>query len=252
MQYRLLTLMFLFLTHYSFAQDQLDTLRRKDANGWEFLQIRNFKKVFTEGNLHNGVREGVWTEYWPTEYPSTMTSYSNGKMEGTKIGVDGIGRVQYIENYKNEKLEGPRKVFDPERAGRMVETSYYSDGKKHGNYTKWYGNGQVQETGAYVYDVRDGVSTWYNESGVKSVEYSYRDGKLDGNASTYYGNGKVSAYGRYTNNLQTGEWKEYAENGSLQADGMYKDGEKDGAWKEYDKEGKLVKTVTYKNGVAKN
>lgn len=250
MRYSLFTLVFLFLVHSSFAQ-QADTIRRKDADGWEFIQIRNFKVVVMEGNLHNGIKEGVWSEYWPNEYPSSITSYMNGQMQGMKVGFDGVGRIEYIENYKNDKLEGPRKVYDPQRGGRLVELTYYSDGKKHGNYTKWYENGKIQENGVYVYDVRDGVSNWYFENGNKSVEYSYRDGKLDGNASTYYDNGKVSAYGMYINNMQTGEWKEYYENGNMKAEGIFKNGEKDGQWKEYDQEGKLVKTVTYKKGEIK-
>jgi antitoxin component YwqK of YwqJK toxin-antitoxin module len=250
MQYRLLTLTFLFLANYSFAQ-QSDTLRRKDANGWEFVQMRNFKQVVLEGNLHNGVKEGVWTDYWPTEYPHTVTSYVNGKKEGMSIGMDGMGRIEYIENYKDNKLEGPKKVYDPQRAGRRNEVAYYSEGKKHGNYTKWYENTRVQQTGNYVYDQRDGLSTWYFENGNKSVEYNYRNGKLDGNASTFFENGKVSAYGNYTNDKQTGEWKEYYESGNMQAEGMYKDGEKEGPWKQYDTDGKLVKTVTYKQGEIK-
>ena len=232
-----------------FAQ-QNDTLRRKDPNGWEFIQVRAYNVVRLEGYLHNGIKEGVWSDFHPMGFPSGTTSYLHGKKNGMAMKITGAGMVEALENYKDDKLEGPVRVYNPEGMG-LLEESYYSDGKKHGNFTKWYKNGRKQETGVFSNDIRQGKSTWYFENGSMAAEYNYTDGQIEGDAATYYPNGKVSASGKYNKGLETGLWKEYYENGNLKAEGNYVNGEKEGIWKNYDENGKFTKNSKYVKGELK-
>lgn len=232
------------------AQKPNDTLRRKDANGWDFIQIRSYNLLMAEGYSFNGMKEGVWTEYHTTSYPASTTTYLHGKKDGLAMKISGSGNVQSIENYKDDKLEGPYRAYNNEGVG-ILEESYYSEGKKHGGYTKWYPNGKKQESGTYRYDKREGKSIWYYESGSLAAEYHYADSEIDGDVSTYYKNGKLSAFGPYKNGKQTGNWKEYYENGNLKAEGNYTNGDKEGQWKNYDDKGMFTKNTTYSKGEIK-
>jgi antitoxin component YwqK of YwqJK toxin-antitoxin module len=227
-----------------------DTLRRKDVNGWEFVQVRSYNKVVAEGYLSNGQKEGVWTEFHPTFYPSSTTTYLHGKKDGVAMSISAAGQVLSVENYKGDKREGPYRLFNSEGTG-VLEEAYYSEGQKHGAYTKWYPNGNKQETGTYRYDKREGKSLWYYENGSLAADYNYTEGEIDGDVSTFYKGGKLSAYGPYKKGEQTGTWKEYYENGNLKAEGQYKDGNKEGEWKNYDEKGKPIKSTTYIKGETK-
>lgn len=226
---------------------KVDTLRRNDPGGWEFVQVRAGDYVMAEGKYLNGRREGVWTEFWESKLPHYVTSYSKGLRNGVHLDIRKSGQVEKIENYSNDKLDGPMRHFTPAAGGGIVEEIYFSEGEHSGSFTKWYPSGRMQEQSNFNHDQRDGKTTYFKESGVKVAEYNYNRGKLDGDAALYSDNGKVKEFGRYSNDMQTGLWKEYDDDGKLLAEGQYKNGEKNGPWKEYGADGK-VKTVNYKMG----
>ena len=230
----------------------LDTIRRKDAGGWEFMQVRlpDHKTVYSEGSLHNGIKEGAWTTYWETGFPKTITCYTEGKKNGSYIETDPGGAIVKLINYKNDKLEGPSRTYMSR--GSMTEESYYSNGEKNGMCFKYYANRNKQQETNYVNGYPDGLATWYFESGQKMIEYSYVNGKISGNSTTYYENGKVREMGEYKDDKQTGIWKEFFENGLERGEGMYNaDGEKEGTWKQFDIEGKPTTAIKYHKGEAK-
>ena len=249
MLYKYCLILLAFSLSLSATAQQNDTLRRKDGDGRYFVQIRSFGLVTDEGYLQNNIPDGIWTKYWHTYFPREITTYKMGKKNGSRILVAVTGDIEAVENYKNDALDGPMRVYNGE--GKILEEALYSGGKKHGPYTKWYPNGKKQEESSYVNDKRDGNGIWYHNNGEKAAEYTYRNDVIDGNAVTYFKNGKVSQHGLYKNGKQVDTWKEYYENGNLKAEGKCVDGEKEGPWKEYDAEGKLTRTVTYKNGEPK-
>ena len=83
---------FLFFSNTLFAQAD-DTVRRTDPNGWEFLRVMRNRPVVAEGALHNGVREGVWTEYWENKVPHYVTTYAAGKKEGMYMDMRRNGAI---------------------------------------------------------------------------------------------------------------------------------------------------------------
>jgi len=232
-----------------------DTMRRKDANNWEFIQVRmpgmsNMpnKQLLSEGTLHNGVLEGGWVEYWETGSPRLVTYYTNGKKNGICITGDPTGSLEQMESYRDDKLEGPSRLYIP-HTGMLLEETYYSEGLKHGQHTKWYQDHTLQEQANYVNGKLEGAAIWNYDDGKKSVEYNYHNGMLDGSAAVYFRSGMASEMGQYVNNMQSGHWKEFQQNGNLKEEGEYVNGEKDGIWKEYDEQGNFVKNIKYKKGV---
>src|SRR5688500_4223976 len=91
---------------------QQDTIKRSDADGREFLQITVNGVVHEEGYTINGRTDGIWTTYYPWGYPKTITSYKNGKKNGMHIQTTERGNAAFLENYQNDLLEGPRRVYN--------------------------------------------------------------------------------------------------------------------------------------------
>jgi antitoxin component YwqK of YwqJK toxin-antitoxin module len=223
-----------------------DTLRRKEADGWEFIQVHGNGTILDEGYARNGVREGAWNSYWDNGFPHYITTYRAGARTGLHLIIGRDGSTEVLEYYQNNKLEGPRRIYT--RGSMIQEEAYYSDGIKHGRYTAWYPNGRKKEESLFANDRKDGKSVWYFENGNKAAEYTYRNGIIDGEVSAYHENGKVSEYGLYRNGEQTGLWKEFYPSGALKAEGQYVKGQKEGPWKEYADGSQTARTVRYKNG----
>ena len=236
----------------SFTKAQkLDTLRRKDVDGMEFFQVKRNGLAITEGYLLKGANEGTWVNYWETNgFPNIITNYRNSKLNGIRMQINQQGYTESIENYKDDLLDGPKRVY---QSGTqfLTEEINYKEGRKHGLYKRNYSNGKVQEESNYKNGERDGKATWYFETGDKTAEYHYKNGAIDGEVAFYFKNGKVSEFGLYANGEQNGNWKEFFESGAMKAEGKYINGKKEGAWKEYDESGKVVKTRIYKNGETK-
>lgn len=233
-----------------------DTIRRKDADNWEFVQVkmpgkmvdRNSNEgVIAEGSFHNGLLDGTWMDYWDNQTLHQITYYSKGKKNGVSVSFDPVGSLMKTESYSNDMLEGPTRLYAP-HTGLIIEETYYSQGKKHGRHIKWYPSRTIQEEGNYVNGVLDGTATWYYDDGKKSVVYTYHNGALNGTATVYYKNDMVSDMGEYVNDMQSGHWKEFHENGNLKEEGEYVKGQKEGIWKQYDIQGQFITTVKYKKG----
>ncbi len=84
-------------------------------------------------------------------------------------------------------------------------------GKKNGDFTTFYANGQLHEKGKYT------------------------DGELDGEWISYFENGKIDEKGQYVNGVLSGEWISYYENGKIHQKGNCSNG----LWCAYDEEGKI-------------
>src|ERR1043165_2994469 len=88
-----LLVLFLCLSGVVSAQN-VDTIRRRDPGGWEFVQAVRGKVIVTEGATHNGIREGNWVEYWENKIPHTVTSYRNGRKDGIYIEIRRTGQIE--------------------------------------------------------------------------------------------------------------------------------------------------------------
>jgi antitoxin component YwqK of YwqJK toxin-antitoxin module len=124
---------------------------------WIFDQKGN--KV-SEGVVKNKLFEGQW-KYYHQESKDIMT----------------------LENYKNGKLNGVRKVFY--KANKLAEEINYTEGKKNGIGKTFAENGKQIDQHQYVNDMFEGVAIYFD------------------------GNGKKLYEGTYKNNLKVGIWKFY-------------------------------------------
>jgi antitoxin component YwqK of YwqJK toxin-antitoxin module len=103
------------------------------------------------GNYKNGVKEGVWTEYFPNKMMSDSSYYLNGHLLGVSLGWN-------TESYQ-------------------VDSSVY-DGKGNGVTIHWYEKGPLYYTGYFVNDTsRAKKWSYYHKNGQKLAIEEYINGK---------------------------------------------------------------------------
>ena len=202
--------------HKVVAQDKINQL---DASGkkeglWKGV-FEESKRPRYEGTFQNGVEVGTFKYFDDTKAQSliatrqfsengtvaqtTFFDQKNNKVsEGKTINRLNEGtwyfyhreskQVMTIENYKNGKLEGIRKVYFP--SGKIAEEGIYKDGKREGIYKVYFENGVVSE-----------------ESNFKNNEY-------EGEAIFRDANGNITSKGMFVKNARKGTWQIF-ENGKL-------------------------------------
>ena len=107
----------------------------KPYTGPIFSLYPNGKKK-NSGNLINGGKDGLWTEW-----------YQNGKIKAEEYYKDGKADDIWVSWHENNKL-------------KLKGT--FKDGKANGLRTEWYQNGQKKEEGYFKNNEFDGQWTkWY-------------------------------------------------------------------------------------------
>ncbi|NQU48244.1 MAG: toxin-antitoxin system YwqK family antitoxin [Planctomycetes bacterium] len=87
------------------------------------------------------------------------------------------------------------------------------DPVRHGDFKRWFQNGELAEKGKYRNGVKSG--TWF----------------------TYYESGDVKSSGKYNKDNQKGAWKFYYPSKQLKAEGEFVDGHRHGRWQEWLEDG---------------
>ncbi|MDY0089049.1 MAG: hypothetical protein RBR78_01650 [Flavobacteriaceae bacterium] len=210
----LLIMTLLFVTSV-FPQEKIN---RTDENGlkhglWKgkYERTENLKY---EGTFEHGKEVGKFTFYENIKEKKVVatreftqgkdeayTIFYNGKFKVSEGWVrnreyDGEWRyyhynspaIMTLENYKNGKLEGVRKVFY--EGGAIAEEAVYKDGIKNGSYKK------------------------YSENGVVLEESNFKNGEYDGVYINREADDKIILSGQYKNGKSVGIWKHY-KNGKL-------------------------------------
>jgi len=109
----------------------------------------------SEGKVINKSFEGEW-KYYHEDSPEIMT----------------------IEFYKNNKLNGNRKVFY--KSGKIAEETMYTNGIKNGTYKKNAENGVVLEETNYVNGEYDGLAIFKNPDNEIVGQGIFKNGKKTG------------------------------------------------------------------------
>ena len=144
---------------------------KNDNSCQTIFYSQNGSKV-SEGKQVNKLYEGEW-KYYHFESPNIMT----------------------LENYKNGKLEGLRKVFYKDKT--IAEEAMYKNGLRDGLYKKYAENGFILEEINYKAGIFDGLSTFRN------------------------GKNEIVSKGNYVNGKKAGEWQ-FLKKGKLVTENMSK------------------------------
>jgi antitoxin component YwqK of YwqJK toxin-antitoxin module len=201
-----------------------------------FVRYNIFRNKTAEGQVVNGLEEGVWKFY-----------YDNGAL-------------QYEQPYTKGSREGITKYYY--KNGKTYYELNYASDMREGFYRSYFMNGNIQSEGYYHYDEQVGPWSFYFSNGNLSTVEFYEEGTVVGTAEDYDANGKLSAtmsynHGFFNNRTQfdstgkvysntklklgTGDYELVGLNRKAVYKGKYVGGKKSGVF-----------TTYYGNGVMKN
>ncbi|NVO20738.1 MAG: toxin-antitoxin system YwqK family antitoxin [Bacteroidetes bacterium] len=259
-----------------FVSAQESNLNQTDAKGLKQGQWE--EKITTgvsKGLYVNDQKEGNWITYGPNGNLLRIEAFSKGLREGVFVEIDQRGYLVTETYYKNNLLEGvAKKYYYGTNPASVID---YKAGKINGKKKVYYENaaGKVTEESEYTDDIKNGTSNFFAINGDPIAEFIYKDGQLEGVQKSYYPGKKLLSEQNYLHNLESGlykeyyesgkvkiesnykagklegPYKEYNEDGGLLNEGAYVDGEKEGKWTEYDGAGKILKVVKFTKGVEK-
>lgn len=186
-------------------------------------------KIETTVPSKNGVRHGLFKNFYETGELMYEGSFENGKQEGVFKLYYKNGDLKRENNFKNDI-----KIFQKEYyEGNKIksETSYNEDTGNESSKKEWDEEGNLTE--------KEEISI--NNSG-----------KLLMVRSSYYENGKIE---EKSNLIQTdwgwnkhGLYQSYYESGQLKEEGIIENDTYQGEWKEYFESGKIEKITNYIQG----
>ncbi|MFA5971117.1 MAG: toxin-antitoxin system YwqK family antitoxin [Lentimicrobiaceae bacterium] len=230
------------LSKGTYANDQKDGCWTTYTNDGKLIRIEHFS---------NGSLNGIAVDIDPRGYLAGETYYVNNLIEGTaKKFYYGANPVSIID-YLHGKINGKKKIYYENSAGKIQEESEYKDDLKNGASNYYTIKGDLIAAYLYVNNMLQGVQKTYYPGNKIMSEQEYVDNIENGFYKEYYENGNLKTEGTYAKGLMSGTWKDYDENGHLQFQGNCVNGEKEGKWLEYDASGKVIKTSTFVKGQLK-
>jgi antitoxin component YwqK of YwqJK toxin-antitoxin module len=171
-------------------------------------------------------REGETVEEILTWRPDGSLAAKEEFLEGRKLETK-------TENYAQNKRKSQGGFLSP----RMVVTkeddwwncrlaTFTAEGKpdRHGAWTAWHPNGQVQVEGLFKFGKPEGEFTWYYSNGQKSAEGSYRNGERHGVWNWWHDNGLKSSSGEFADGKPAGKWTWWNPDGKVAQKADFADG----------------------------
>lgn len=231
-------------------------IRREYSEDGQILKsfIYSNGKITGEGIIkEDGVKEGLWKEYYSDSTLKSEGEYKDDKKTGEWKYFYPDGKLEQAGKYTGSgKFTGKWKWFFP--SGQLMLEEEYLNGMKDGMHIEYDESGKITEEGEYVKDLEDG--NWFTYSGDWLERGIYRDGLR---------NGKWVSYNLVTKEAQTdsilifagnfiednpdGKHFYYWDNGKLKEEGLYIMGKKEGDWLLYNYDGSPFLIINYKNGI---
>ncbi len=179
----------------------------------------------------NGKRTGIWKFYFESGKLKSEDTYDNGKLNGLVTEYFENGNLRYKSAYADDKLVGVKEIYHPN--GKLAGKENFKEGKfvNNGDFfdengiitlqngtgyrVDYFANGRLSYKGSYRNGKRDGLNSWYNETGNPKSEFNYSNGVYYGEYKIYFDNGILKEKGFYNNEKINGLVEFYHPNGKL-------------------------------------
>jgi antitoxin component YwqK of YwqJK toxin-antitoxin module len=139
--------------------------KRKDPNG----------QVVIEGFVDGDKKTGEWVEYNNDGDVTTISNYFNGMLEGPTYKFSFRGQIDQRATYHLDQLDGPWIQY---KFGKIMETRNYKDGKLNGSVKifdpKSY---KLRQETEYKNGLQNGFFRYYDDEGNVTLEYEYKNGE---------------------------------------------------------------------------
>ena len=192
----------------------------------------------------NGLRQGLWKEYYETGELRSIGKYSNSKMIGEWKFLYPDQNIEIIGSYNNGKKDGEWIWYYPNKSILMSEN--WENGERDGSFVEYDEKGNIITQGEYKEGAEEGEWIYVNRGVIEKG--SYFDGMKTGLWRVWFANGLLAYEIEYEQDLYNGKYIAYWENGKTKLSGKYITGITSGVWIKFDEEGNPFLSTIYKDG----
>jgi uncharacterized protein len=253
-----------------FKNGKVDSYKIFDTNGGIITQQKTsggkiavvyynqFRQKTSEGQLLNGLEQGVWKYYYPNGELKYERSYDKGNSDGSFKYFYKNGKLYYEINYVNNNREGYYKSYFLN--GKVRSEGYYLNDEQHGPWTFYSSDGSLDEVNFFQEGEVKGITESYLPGNKLYSHAIYKNGfynnsiRFDTSGKAYdttrliLGTGKlvtidplkqITFTANYVGGKKNGTTKSYYGAGKLSAVDSFYMGNREGAYKAYHINGKL-------------
>lgn len=209
MNYRFLFITLILLSGSTFAQDHNQT----DANGQKHGPWRgtypDTGHLKYEGTFEHGKEVGTFTFYDNTKDKKVVATraFTPGKDEAYTIIYNGKYKVS--EGYvRNREYDGEWTYYHY-NSEQIMTLENYRNGKLHGLRKVFYQSGKIAEEATYENGIKQGPYKKYSENGVVLEEATFLNDQYHGPYTLREADDKIILQGQYKNGKSVGIWKHY-------------------------------------------
>jgi antitoxin component YwqK of YwqJK toxin-antitoxin module len=197
--------LFLILSSFSgFCQDKINQLDEQgNRHGlWKGLH-KDTNRPRYEGTFDHGKETGVFKYFDDTKAGTVIATRDFSKGDGSCYAIfyDQKGNKVSEGKLVNKITDGTWKYYHFQ-SSQLMTIENYKEGKLDGNRKVYYKDGTIAEDTNYKAGIKDGIAKTYSEKGKLIDEHIYKNGQFEGLASYYDGNGNKMYEGKYVNGKQ--------------------------------------------------
>lgn len=158
----------------------------------------------------------------PSTYSKTSKTFSKAKKSGTFITYAKTGEFKEIEQYKNNKRHGIRKIWNPEN-GVLLVNETYKDDNLVGSFENYYLNGSPMFIGEVAKNNHLTIGVSYHKNGKVEIIHSALKTQFDND-------GNIIIEGVHIpSSINSFNYNQVIDS-SIVYEGEYKDGFREGLW----------------------
>jgi antitoxin component YwqK of YwqJK toxin-antitoxin module len=177
----------------------------------------------------------------------------------TIIAILTLPACGYLQSRENETSAPTGSTIEGKKQGewkkyylngRLARIENYYNDTLHGKFFSYAPDGILRARGIYKMGVIVDFFCTYNGNGTVNLQ-EWRDstGKAQGVFRIYHRNGQLSQIGYHKDGYLDDTSKSFHPNGQPRSIEVYKDNKKSGTWQYFSEKGKLISTEVYENDV---
>jgi uncharacterized protein len=235
----------------SFRDDVPQGIRREYSPEGDIVAgfVFNNGVIVGEGITdEEGIRDGLWKEYYLNGQLKSTGMYDAGKRIGDWKFYYSNGQLEQTGSYsKDGKPDGPWTWYYI--TGELLREESYFNGHRDGYSKEYDPTGYVIAEGEYIEGYEEGI--WNYSYGDHSAVGGYLNGMRHGDWKHYYKDGRLSFEGSFIEDNPNGRHTWYWSNGNKKTEGNYIMGLEHGEWVKYNPDGSQFISILYENGIEK-
>ena len=215
-----------------------------------FFQFQPGPKL--EGLYKNGMKDGLFTSYFPTGKKKWERNYSLNHLSGEEKIFNQRGELLFKGEYTLNAKTNESAYRQTDANGLLTVNASYLRDTLNGEFTQWQNNKKLA-TFHFKSGIKHGVFEVYNADNGSIIEKGfYKSGKISDTLYNYYPNGTLKSKIYFEDDKPNGDFLTYYPNGQINQKCTYQHDTLEGIDSIFYENGQIATITNYKKGLRHN